>query len=169
MERVFECDFTPTVRKSADRIRKMSSVRTVLLILITVAYPVYILPQAVGSIIFYGFSPEWLIFALLSILLPAYGIFMPEINGYFYVRQFKKQCSSYHIIFGDSIEIHQGNIKIIWDYAEINRAVRLKYHYELQKDKRIGIMFDPETMTGGTFEEFKQFLREKRSDLVIPN
>ena len=168
MEPVFECDFTPTVRKSANRIRKLSPVRAVLMLILGIGVFTYIMPTAVVTTILYGFQPEWAMFALFSVLYLLYGIFMPEISGYFWVRQFKKSCGNYHITFSDNIEIRQGNIRTYWEYTEINRVERLKYHYELLKDKRIGIMLDPDTMTGGTFEEFKQFLREKRPDLKIP-
>ena len=161
MESVFECEFTPTVRKSANRIRKFSPGRTILILFLGIGIFAYIMPTAVITTILCGIQLEWMLFALFSILYLFYGIFMPEISGYFGVRRFKKHFGSYHITFGDNIEVRQGNIRVYWEYTEINRGERLKYHYELQKDKRMGIMLDPDTLTGGTFEEFKQFLREK--------
>lgn len=169
MEYQFECDFTPTVRKSANRIRKLSPGRTILLLILGIGLFAYVMRSALVTTILYGFDPFWVLMALFSIVYLLYGIFMPEISGYFWVRRFKKDIDSYHISFGDCIEIRQGNILTYWEYTEINQVVRLKYHYELQKDKRIGIMLDPDTVTGGTFEEFKQFLREKRPDLNIPD
>ena len=38
---------------------------------------------------------------------------------------------------------------------------------QLQKDKHMGIMLDPDTLTGGTFEEFMQFLRGKCPDAKL--
>ena len=168
MEYQFECDFTPTVRKSANRIRKFSPGRTILILILGIGFFAYIMRAAVVTTLLYGVQPTWLMFALFSILYLLYGIFMPEISAYFWVRRFRKACNSYHISFGDNIEVRQDNVRIYWEYSEINQVVRLKYHYELLKDKRMGIMLDPGTLTGGTFEEFKQFLREKRPDLNIP-
>ena len=168
MESVFECDFMPTVRKGANRIRKLSSGRTILMLVVGIAFFAYIMRSAVMITILYGIQPEWVLFALFAIVYLLYGIFMPEISGYFWVRRFKKDIGSYHISFGDNIEICQGNIRVYWEYTEIKQIVELKYHCELLKDKRMGIMLDPDTLTGGTYEEFKQFLREKRPDLNIP-
>ena len=169
MEYQFECDFTPTVRKSAARIRKLSPGSTIVLLLLGIGLFAYVTPAAVITMILYGADPFCILMELFSIVYLVYSIFMPEIQGYIWVRRFKRNTDSYHISFGDNIEIRQGNIRTYWEYTEINQVVRLKYHYELLKDKRIGIMLDPDTMTGGTFAEFKQFLREKRPDLNIPD
>ena len=168
MESVFECDFTPTVRKSANRIRKLSAGRTIMMLILGISIFGYVMYAAVITTILYGIQLEWVLLALFSALYLLYGIFMPEISGYFWVRRFKKDCGSYHIIFGDNIEVRQGNIRVYWEYTEINRVERLKYYYELQKDKRMAIMIDPTGFTKGTFPGFKQFLREKRPDLNIP-
>jgi hypothetical protein len=169
MEYQFECDFTPTVRKSANRIRKLSPGRTILMLILGIGFFAYIMPAAVVTTLLYGFQPNWVFFALVSVVYLLYGIFMPEISGYIWVRRFKKNSDSYHISFSDNIEIRQGNVRVYWEYTEIKQVMRLKYHYELQKNKRTGIMLDPSTLTGGTFEEFKAFLREKCPDLKIPD
>ena len=169
MEYKFKCDFTPTVRKSASRIRKFSPGRTILMLILAVGIFAYIMRTAVVITLLYGVQLTWMMLALFSILYLLYGIFMPEISGYFWVRRFRKGCNSYHISFGDNIEIRQDNVLVYWEYTEINQAVRLKYHYELLKDKHLGIMLDPGTLTGGTFEEFTEFLRQKRPDLTIPD
>ena len=160
MEYQFECDFTPTVRKSANRIRKLSPERTILMLVVGIGFFAFIMSAAVITFILHGIQPVWVIYALFSVAFLLYSIFMPEISGYIWARRFKKDIDSYHISFGDNIEIRQGNIRVYWEYTEIKQAVELKYHYELQKDNRTGIMLDPDTLTGGTFEEFKQFLRE---------
>ena len=161
MEYRFECDFTPPVRKSANRIRKLFPGRTILMLVLGIGFFAYIMPAAVVTTLLYGVQLEWVLYALFSIAYLVYGIFMPEINGYFWVRRFRKDCDSYHISFGENIEIRQGNIRVYWEYAEISQILRLKYHYELLKDKHMSIMLDPDTLTGGTYEEFKAFLREK--------
>ena len=167
MESVFDCDFTPTVRKSANRIRKLSPGRTILMLVLGIGIFGYIMPITVITTILYGVQPGWILFALFSVAYLLYGIFMPEISGYFWVRRFKKECDSYHISFGDCIEVRQGNVRVYWEYTDIKRVVRLKYYYELQKDKHMGIMLDPDTLTGGTFEEFMQFLRGKCPDAKL--
>jgi len=169
VEPLFECDFTPTVRKGANRIRKLSPGATVVILLLGIGVFAYVMRSAVLITILYGVQPFWILMALVSIIYLLYCIFMPEIRSFFWVRRYKRDAGSYHISFGENIEIRQGNIRVYWEYTEINRVVRMKYYYELLKDKRMGIMLDPDRLTGGTFEEFKQFLREKRPDLNIPD
>ena len=43
-----------------------------------------------------------------------------------------------------------------------------RYSYELIKSKNERIVVEPGSFTKGTFAEFKQFLRQKRPDLLIP-
>ena len=72
------------------------------------------------------------------------------------------------VIFEDTIEVHEGIIRISLEYRRIVQVVRLKYSYMLMLGKRNGVILDPNGFTKGTFEEFKQFLGTKRPDLVIP-
>lgn len=62
----------------------------------------------------------------------------------------------------------EGTIHITAEYCKIVRVVRLKHSYVLMMGKRNGLILDSNAFTKGTFEEFKQFIREKRPDLNIP-
>ena len=54
------------------------------------------------------------------------------------------------------------------EYRKIRRVVHLRHSYVLMIGRRNGVILDPNTFTKGTFAEFKQFFREKRPDLTIP-
>lgn len=167
MESVFECAFTPTIKMQANRIRKYSPGRCALLLILGIGVFLYVLP----SVIWFGFDMFWTSVFLFSLAYLLYCIFFPEINAYFSVKRFKKDTSGegiYRIAFGDRIEVWQGNIRMTWEYGEINEVFRLKYTYELKKNKHMALFVDPNGFTKGTFSEFKQFLREKYPDLTIP-
>ena len=72
------------------------------------------------------------------------------------------------ITFGDTIELHEGMVHITVEYRKICKVVRLKHSYMLMIGKRNGVMLQPDCFTKGTFEQFKEFLRETRPDLTIP-
>lgn len=167
MEPLFACEFTPTVKMAANRIRKLYPLRCVSFALIGLAIFLVMTRFALR----YGFTGIWLLYFLFGVFYLIWALFMPEINGFISIKRFRKDTSgmgSYKVAFGDSIEITQGNIRACWAYSEINQVRHLKYSYELMKNKRMGIMVDPNGFTKGTFSEFKQFLREKRPDLKIP-
>ena len=64
--------------------------------------------------------------------------------------------------------MRHGGVTVRLDYAQIQRVLHLKYSYELIKRKNERIVVAPGSFTKGTFAEFKQFLRQKRPDLLIP-
>ena len=137
------------------------------ILLIGIGISLYIIPTAILC----QFRGVWTLYAIISVIYLLYGLFMPEINAYFTVKRFKKDTAGegkYKVVFGDTIEVWQGKIRVCWEYAEINQVRHLKYSYELMKNKRMAIMVDPIGFTKGTFPGFKQFLREKRPDLNIP-
>ena len=72
------------------------------------------------------------------------------------------------ITVGETIEMDEGMIRISLEYRKLHRVVHLKHSYVLMLSRRSGIMIDPNGFTKGTFAEFRQFLREKRPDLEIP-
>ncbi len=98
--------------------------------------------------------------------------FLPQIYASTSIRNAKKQNDGVLpetvITFGETIELHEGMIHITVEYRKILRIVHLKHSYMLMIGKRNGVMLDPGGFTKGTFTEFKQFLREKRPDLTIP-
>ena len=97
---------------------------------------------------------------------------MPQFYAWSSIQNTKKQNDGVQpqtsIIFGDTIELHEGMVHITVEYRKILRVLHLKHSYMLMIGKRNGIMLDPNGFTKGTFSEFKQFLREKRPDLKIP-
>ena len=72
------------------------------------------------------------------------------------------------ICFGDTIEMEEGVTRLTIHYHSITRVIRLKHSYMLMTSRRTGVMLREDGFTKGTFAEFKQFLREKRPDLTIP-
>jgi hypothetical protein len=98
--------------------------------------------------------------------------FLPHFVAWSSMRNGKKQNDGVIpetvITFGESIELHEGMVHITVEYSKIIRVVRLKHSYMLMIGKRNGVILDPDGFTKGTFEEFKQFIRGKRPDLVVP-
>ena len=167
MEPQFECEFPLTVKMVAARVRKYSPGMCMLMLVLGIGFFVYAVPAA----IWYRFEGTWSVFFLIAVAYLIYGLFMPEINAYISIKRYKKDTDGegvYRVAFGDMIEVSQGNIRAYWEYSEINKVEHLRYTYELVKSKRLIILLDPNGFTKGTFEEFKQFLREKRPDLKIP-
>ena len=68
----------------------------------------------------------------------------------------------------DRIDVDEGFVHFTLEYRKFCRVVHLKHSYVLMMGRRNGLMIDPDGFTKGTFAEFKQFLREKRPDLNIP-
>ena len=72
------------------------------------------------------------------------------------------------VTFGDAIEIQEGMMRLTIEYRKIQKVVRLGHSYVLKNGKRNGILLTTDGFTKGTFAEFRQFLKEKRPDLQIP-
>ena len=69
--------------------------------------------------------------------------------------------------FGDWIETNDaGNARIKFEYSQIHKVYSLKSRYVLVIKNQM-LILDRNGFCKGTFEEFKQFLREKRSDLTV--
>lgn len=98
--------------------------------------------------------------------------FLPEWYARSVMTNAKKQndgvAPEVIITFGETMELHEGMVRVTLEYRKIQKVVRLKHSYMLMIGKRNGLMLKPDSFTRGTFEEFKQFLREKRPDLKIP-
>lgn len=73
------------------------------------------------------------------------------------------------ITFAESITYQEGPWKECFEYAALTGAVRLRNSYKLRFQNRKSLLLNPNCFTKGTFPEFKQFLREKRPDLNIPD
>ena len=170
MESVFECEFTPTVKMIAARVRKYSEARYAFLLILAIGLFAYIAINAVFTSIFLGFDIFWVKMLLVALAFLVATIFFPRVNAYFSVRNYKKDVDGgiYKIAFGEHIELFQGSSRVIWEYKDINKIYHLKYSYELVKSKRMAMFLDPNGFTKGNFEDFKRFLKEKRPDLTIP-
>ena len=72
------------------------------------------------------------------------------------------------ITVGETIEMDEGIVHVSLEYRKLRRVMHLKHSYVLMLGRRNGLIIDPNGFTKGTFAEFKQFLREKRPDLDIP-
>ena len=167
MDSAFVCEFAPTIKMCANRIRRLNPVRCSILMVVGICFFLYMTLAAVK----FQFRGIWLMFFAAGVIYLLWSFFMPEINSFWSLRRYKKDTAGqgiYKVAFGDTIEFSEGNIRVIWEYSEINEVRHLKYTYELMKNKRVAITLDPDSFTQGTFEDFKQFLREKRPDLKIP-
>ena len=113
---------------------------------------------------------KWLLIfvAVMDIIV----FFFPNLAAWTSIRNAKKQNDGVQpevaVTFGENIELREGMVHITMEYRKIIRVVRLKHSYILMTGKRSGVILDPNGFTKGTFEEFKQFIRNKRSDLVVP-
>lgn len=98
--------------------------------------------------------------------------FMPHIQAWMLLRSMKKNNDGVlpedRVTLGETIEMDEGMVHLSVEYRKIKRVVRLKHSYMLMLGRRNGLILDPNAFTKGSFEEFKQFLREKRPDLKIP-
>ncbi len=70
--------------------------------------------------------------------------------------------------FGEKIRIENETSSMTWEYRHLKKVYSLKYSYCLLFTDKTALYLDRANFTKGTFEEFKQFLREKRPDLKIP-
>jgi hypothetical protein len=72
------------------------------------------------------------------------------------------------ITFSDNIVCQSGENQFTYDYADFIGAVHLKYSYKLRFTNRRSLLLNVDAFTIGNFSEFKQFLRLKYPDFVIP-
>ena len=157
MEPVFICEFTPTVKMTAARIRKYNKARYVFLLILGIGMFVYALQNAV-YFCYDGLDVWWLKFLLFSLAFMGFCVSFPWVNGYFAVKNYKKDTSgTYKIAFDDHIEVTQGTIRYTMEYSDIRKIYHLKYSYELVKSKRLALFVDPNGFTKGNFEDFKRF------------
>jgi hypothetical protein len=169
MEPRFEVRYFTTRKMITEFARKHSvGPRWPLMIAFWSIYILFLLiPLLVGAL---GKMQEIMIIALGIIML--YLGFMPHIYAGSTLRAVKKQNDGIMpetvITIGDTIELREGMIHITVEYRKLVKVFRLKHSYVLMMGKRNGVMLDPNGFTKGTFEEFKQFLREVRPDLAIP-
>lgn len=62
--------------------------------------------------------------------------------------------------FSDKIYVNEGNVALELEYSQIVKLCALKHSYVLMIGKTNGVLLSPEGFTIGTFEDFKEFIRE---------
>lgn len=70
--------------------------------------------------------------------------------------------------FGERISIENAIASRAWEYHHLTKVYSFKYSYCLCFADKTVLLLGRDNFTKGIFFEFKQFLREKRPDLKIP-
>ena len=70
--------------------------------------------------------------------------------------------------FGEKIETNNRKGEEALSYSQIVAVYCLPDCFAIEFTPKLVLLLDCNRFTGGSFAEFKQFLREKRPDLVIP-
>jgi len=167
MEAQFEVRYYSTHNMMAEFARKYSvGPRWPIVIVFWVLYLFVLIPCIVAA----ELNDKLFLLIVLGVSMLAVD-FMPHFYAWSALRNGKKQNDGVLpetiITFGDVIELHEGMVHLTIEYRKIVRVIRLKHSYMLMLGKRNGVMLRTDRFTKGTFEEFKQFLKEKRPDLVL--
>ena len=122
--------------------------------------------------LFFGIFLEMIPMYLMMAAVFSIGWLMPDWFVWNIMRQTKKQYDGEipetTVTFGDTIELHEGMVHYTIPYQKIVRVIHLEHSYVLMIGKKNGIILAPDGFTEGTFGEFKEFLRRKRPDVLIP-
>lgn len=168
MESQFEIRSTPNYKMIVENARKYGiGPRIPTVIVVSVCF--------VALAIFNSFMGIWeKMWRMMAIVAGVEVIvfFLPNILTFLGLRALRKknggELPEAVVTVSNQIVYQSGLEKTVYDFADLTNAVRLKYCYKLRFTERRSLLIDPSSFTKGTFEEFKQFLREKRPDLVIP-
>ena len=168
MDTQFEIQFTPTHKMIAENVRKYGAgprIPTVIVCSILFAAIIFYLCVA-------GFWEDMRGFVITLLIVEVIVFFIPHIMAGLRCATARKlnngKLFDAVITVSETIDYSEGPTNLHCEFAELTGAVRLKYSYKLRFTERRSLLIDPDGFTKGTFEEFKQFLREKRPDLVIP-
>ena len=63
--------------------------------------------------------------------------------------------------FGDKIYLSEGSFSLTIEYDQIINKYDLEHSYALMFGKKNGILLEPSSFARGTFEDFKDFIKEK--------
>lgn len=63
--------------------------------------------------------------------------------------------------FGDKIYLSEGSFSLEIEYDQIINKYDLEHSYALMFGKKNGILLEPSSFVRGTFEDFKDFIKEK--------
>ena len=167
MEPYFEICFTPTYSMVKENNAKTSFLRIPVLILTaaTALYnTVFAMVNGVLDRVVLHIMVLWVLFIVF--------LFLPHLTTCLAMRNVKKLNDGVMpegvLSFGDTIHYHEGVADLTLQYRQVVRAKHLKHSYKLWFGKRTAIIFDPNGFTKGTFEEFKQFMREKCPNVTFP-
>ena len=166
MESYFENTGKPDVRAWAEMQYRIGMKRTWIWISIyTVLGTVCLYNHIRGNGSF--FSP---------LILYAYAVYLLVMPYYRTSKGLKKQAEFYGgelpentARFGEIIQIGNAMESKSWEYAHLVGVYSWKYSYGLRFADDMVLVMDRSNFTKGTFEEFKEFLRQKRPDLEIPD
>ena len=113
-----------------------------------------------------------LVFIVNVGLLLVLGALLPYVTAWRMCHASKKNNEGIMpgtvVQFSDNIQIFEGMVHLTIEYRKVIKVARLKHSYCLFTSKRTAVMIHEDAFTKGTFEEFKQFLREKYPHLPIP-
>ena len=168
METLFACEFFPTVRILAGRIKKYEKPRWIVLMVMGTALMGFMMFNIIAS----GVFLFWLGYLLFALGFLAFAIFFPEASAWYSVRKIKKHKTSdgiYRISFGEWIEVSHCGKEGSFDYEDIVAVCHLKHSYELIRKNKRSLIVIPDHFTQGNFEDFKKFLQTQCPDLTIPD
>lgn len=98
------------------------------------------------------------------------------LHPYLQLRKAYKKEKAFHngimpertILFDDHIQVSNETASRTLEYYQLKKVYSLRYSYCLRFTDDTVLLLDRSGFTTGTFPEFKQFLRDKRPDLKIP-
>ncbi len=166
MEPKFELRYIPKKKNLAEFYRKTLGPRPAVLIIGGIFMAVILIDAVLE-----GFWQDYLVYYIpIGILLCLLAL-LPDYTAYVHHRRVRKmydgKIPETVVTVGETIELADGMMHMSLEYCKITKVLRLKNAYVLMVQKT-GVILDPNGFTKGTFEEFKQFLREKRPDLKVP-
>ena len=170
MDILFENRYYTTRKMMTEFGRKYAvGPRKPLMIVCWAVFAVALIPALVAPEVFD--ADYWRNILLMGAVMLAVS-FMPQFYAWSVMKNTKKQndgaAPEVVITFGETIKLHEGMVDVTIEYRKIQKVVRLKHSYMLMIGKQNGVMLKPDSFTKGTFAEFKEFLREKRPDLTVP-
>ena len=168
MEPVFEIRFVPTHKMISENMRKYGigpRIPTVIICAI-------VFVAMIGYLCWVGLWERMRTFVIVLLALEIAVFFIPDILTWARGKMIKKQNGGKLleavITVAHTIEYREGPWDMHFEYADLTGVLHLKHSYKLRFVGRKSLLLDPDGFTKGTFSEFKQFLREKRPDLNIP-
>ena len=169
MESLFEIRFVATHRMLAENVRKYGvgpRIPTVVICTAVFAAMIYYLCRI-------GMWEQMRIPVSILLAIEIAVFFIPHMIAWARCKVCKKQNGGKMpetiITVSDAIEYQEHLWNMRFEYADLTGTLRLKHSYKLRFTGRRSLLVNPNGFTKGTFEDFKQFLREKRPDLVISN